>query len=60
MNFFIEVEQEEDGRWLAEITDLPSVMAYGVTEEETKANAYALALRAGHSVSSSTPILPSR
>jgi predicted RNase H-like HicB family nuclease len=45
VRFFIEVEQESDGRWIAEITDMPGVMAYGATEEESRANVYALALR---------------
>lgn len=31
---FIDTGREEDGRWLAEIKDLPGVMAYGKTEEE--------------------------
>lgn len=41
----IEVEQEEDGRWLGEIPDLPGVMAYGQTLEETVAQAKAMPLR---------------
>ena len=41
----IEVEQEEDGRWLGEIPDLPGVMAYGQTLEETVARVKAMALR---------------
>jgi len=45
LQFCIEIERETDGRWIAEIPDLPGVMAYGKTEEEAKANAYALALR---------------
>jgi predicted RNase H-like HicB family nuclease len=45
VRFFIETECESDGRWIAEITDMPGVMAYGATEEEARANAYALALR---------------
>lgn len=45
MRFFIETEREEDGRWIAEITDIPGVLAYGTTEDEAKANAYAIALR---------------
>ena len=45
MRFSIETEREEDGRWIAEITDIPSVVAYGTTEDEAKANAYAIALR---------------
>lgn len=45
MIFEIEVEQEEDGRWLAEIAELPGVMLYGQTPEEAKAKVQALALR---------------
>ena len=41
----IEVEQEADGRWLAEIPDLPGVMAYGATPAEAIARAQALGLR---------------
>jgi predicted RNase H-like HicB family nuclease len=45
MNFIIELEQEEDGRWIAEVTDLPGVLAYGQTREEATAKVQALALR---------------
>jgi predicted RNase H-like HicB family nuclease len=41
----IEIEQEEDGRWLADVTDLPGVLAYGQTKEEAIARVQALALR---------------
>ena len=41
----IEIEQEEDGRWLAEIPELPGVMVYGATREEAVARVKALALR---------------
>jgi predicted RNase H-like HicB family nuclease len=41
----IEIEREEDGRWIAEIPDLPGVLAYGPTEESAMAKAKALALR---------------
>lgn len=41
----VETELEEDGRWIAEIVDVPGVMAYGATEQEAKAAAQALALR---------------
>lgn len=41
----IEVEPEEDGRWLGEIPDLPGVMAYGQTLEETVARVKAMASR---------------
>lgn len=42
----IEIEQEVDGRWIAEIPDLPGVVCYGKTRDEAVANAKALALRA--------------
>lgn len=41
----IEVEQEEDGRWIAEIIELPGVMAYGTSLEDARSNVQALALR---------------
>jgi predicted RNase H-like HicB family nuclease len=41
----LETEQEEDGRWIAEVRDLPGVLAYGATEAEAIARAEALALR---------------
>jgi predicted RNase H-like HicB family nuclease len=45
MNLTVEFEQEEDGRWLAEIAALPGVMVYGQTREEAAARVQALALR---------------
>ncbi|MFN2455726.1 MAG: type II toxin-antitoxin system HicB family antitoxin [Pyrinomonadaceae bacterium] len=45
MTFTIEYEQEEDGRWLAEVAELPGVLAYGRTTDEAIAKAQALALR---------------
>jgi predicted RNase H-like HicB family nuclease len=45
MNFSIEYEQEEDGRWLAEVVELPGVLVYGKTSQEAIAKAEALALR---------------
>ncbi len=41
----VEAEIEADGRWIAEIVDVPGVMAYGATEKEAVASAQALALR---------------
>ena len=41
----IEIEREEDGRWLAEIPDLPGVMTYGQSREEAISKVKALALR---------------
>jgi len=41
----IEIDREEDGRWIAEVPDLPGVMVYGKTREEAIARAEALALR---------------
>jgi predicted RNase H-like HicB family nuclease len=44
MKFTIEYEREEDGRWIAEIIELPGVMAYGKSPDEAMAHAKALAL----------------
>jgi predicted RNase H-like HicB family nuclease len=41
----IEVEQEEDGRWIAEVTALSGAMAYGKTEAEARSRAAAVACR---------------
>ena len=45
MNFYVEFEQEEDGRWIAEIPEIPGVLAYGATPLQAGARARALALR---------------
>ena len=45
MNFTLEHEREEDGRWLAEVPEIPGVLAYGSTAAEAMAKAEALALR---------------
>ena len=45
MNFTLECEREEDGRWLAEVPELPGVLAYGASAEEAMAKAEVLALR---------------
>ncbi|HEV3308623.1 MAG TPA: type II toxin-antitoxin system HicB family antitoxin [Candidatus Sulfotelmatobacter sp.] len=45
LRFNIQSERENDGRWIAEIADIPGVLAYGRTENQANANAYALALR---------------
>ena len=45
MKFTVEYEQEEDGRWLAEVMELPGVLAYGETPDEAVAHAQALELR---------------
>ena len=41
----IEFEQEDNGRWIAEIVELPGVMVYGATRQEAKEKVKALALR---------------
>jgi predicted RNase H-like HicB family nuclease len=41
----IEIEQEDDGRWIGEVPELPGVLAYGTTEAEARAKTTALALR---------------
>jgi predicted RNase H-like HicB family nuclease len=45
MTLDIEIEREEDGRWIAEVPALPGVLAYGATRGEARARAQALALR---------------
>ncbi len=45
MTFKVEIEREDDGRWIAEVLDLPGVMAYGGSAEEAKSKVQALALR---------------
>lgn len=45
MNFRVELEQEEDGCWIAEVGNLPGVLAYGSTSKEARAKVQALALR---------------
>ncbi len=45
VRFQIGLEQETDGRWIAEVIELPGVLAYGGTQDEAVARAQALALR---------------
>lgn len=45
MKITIETEIEADGRWIAEVPELPGVLVYAATEIEAKAKAQALALR---------------
>ncbi len=45
MKLVIDCEQEEDGRWLVEILELPGTLAYGQTRDEAIAHVQALALR---------------
>jgi predicted RNase H-like HicB family nuclease len=45
MNLSIECEQEDDGRWLAEVPQLPGVLSYGTSPEDAMAKAEVLALR---------------
>jgi predicted RNase H-like HicB family nuclease len=45
MTFKVEVELEDDGRWLAEVIELPGVLAYGTTPGEARAKVQAMALR---------------
>ena len=42
--YTVDVEREEDGRWIAEVTELPGVLAYGQTREEAVRRAQALSL----------------
>lgn len=61
--FTIEFEREGDGRWIAEIPQLPGVLAYGGTRSEATRNVRAVALRTladrveqGKSVASIAPL----
>lgn len=45
MDYSLQVEQEADGRWLAEVPELPGVLAYGASSDEATLRAGALALR---------------
>ncbi|MBA3913207.1 MAG: type II toxin-antitoxin system HicB family antitoxin [Acidobacteriales bacterium] len=45
MEYRVELEQEEDGRWIAEFPDLPGAIAYGTSKEDAYAAAQAIALR---------------
>ena len=45
MNFTLECEREDDGRWLAEVPELPGALAYGQSPAEAMARAEVLALR---------------
>jgi len=45
ITFKVEVEREEDGRWLAEVLELPGVLAYGESQAAAVAKVQALALR---------------
>ncbi len=45
MSFKIEIETEADGRWIAEVAELPGTMAYGQTKQEAVERVQVLALR---------------
>ena len=45
MRLTIETERETDGRWIAEVPELPGVLAFGATQDEALARVEALALR---------------
>ena len=45
ISFKIETEREDDGRWLAEVLELPGVLAYGESEDAVLSRVQALALR---------------
>ena len=44
-DFTVEIEREDDGRWIGEVVDLPGVLAYGLNRDEAVAKAKALAFR---------------
>ena len=45
ITFKVEIEREDDGRWLAEVIELPGVLAYGDTQQVAVSRVQALALR---------------
>lgn len=45
MDFTVEYEQEEDGRWIAEVLEIPGALVYGQSQQEAIAKVKALALR---------------
>ncbi|MEO8604276.1 MAG: type II toxin-antitoxin system HicB family antitoxin [bacterium] len=45
MTFSVQVDRESDGRWIAEVAELPGVLVYGDSEQRALAKAQALALR---------------
>ncbi len=45
MKFTIETEREEDGRWIAEVIELPGVLTYSDTEQDALSKTQALGLR---------------
>lgn len=45
MDFTVECEQEEDGRWMAEVLEIPGALVYGQSQQEAIAKVKALALR---------------
>mgnify|MGYP001593907171 CR=1 FL=1 len=55
----VEFERETDGRWIAEVKELPGVMAYGKTKQEAQRKVYAIALRTlADKVERGTPSAP--
>ncbi|HXZ26733.1 MAG TPA: type II toxin-antitoxin system HicB family antitoxin [Terriglobales bacterium] len=45
MRFTVEIEQETDGRWIAEVRELPGTLCYAQTRDDAVAKVQALALR---------------
>jgi predicted RNase H-like HicB family nuclease len=47
MNFDVEFEQEDNGRWIAEIAEIPGVLAYGVTPSASRSAGFGFACFSG-------------
>jgi len=45
MQLIVNIDREDDGRWIAEVPDLPGVLVYGATQEDAIAKVKALSLR---------------
>ena len=56
----IELDRETDGRWIAEVRELPGVMVYGATEEEARERVLALADEVARGSSSPRDLPPLR
>ncbi len=56
----IEIDREDDGRWIGEVSALPGVLAYGATEDEARRRALALAFHViGDRIEHGEPVPPS-
>ena len=60
MNFTVETEQETDGRWIAEVAEIPGAIKYGATREQAIAQAEAFSVLADRIEHGEHPVEPIR